>query len=93
VEECVPGNPTGVVSTAKFLYAATAEGWHPKPGDGNPALIVSARSSGQTWQPVTAPDAMFDGWKRASVTFDGAHSLVVAGSWRAGTWRYVEPSP
>jgi hypothetical protein len=87
------GNPTGVVGTPNFLYASTAQGWPQKPGDGNPALMVSPRSSGETWQPVAAPDAMFDGWKRASVTFDGAHSVVVAGSWRAGIWRYVEPSP
>ena len=43
--------------------------------------------------PMTAPDAMFDGWKRASVTFDGTHYVIVAGSWHAGIWRYVEPSP
>jgi hypothetical protein len=87
------GNPTGVVGTPNFLYGSQAAGWPEKPGDANPALMIAPRSADETWMPMTAPAAMFDGWKRASVTFDGTHYVIVAGSWRAGIWRYVEPSP
>jgi hypothetical protein len=34
---------------------------------------------------------MTNGPKRAAVTFDGTHSIIVGGNWNAGIWRYVEP--
>ena len=32
-----------------------------------------------------------NGPKRAAVTYDGAHYVVLGGNWLSGLWRYVEP--
>jgi hypothetical protein len=34
---------------------------------------------------------MSNGPKRAAVTYDGVHGVIVAGNWKAGIWRYLEP--
>jgi hypothetical protein len=35
---------------------------------------------------------MIKGTKRAAVSFDGKHYVIVSGNWcAAGIWRYVEP--
>lgn len=41
------------------------------------------------WDPI-APMGMTNGWKRAAVTYDGTHYIIVTGNWLAGFWRYVE---
>jgi hypothetical protein len=41
------------------------------------------------WNP-TAPTGMTNGAKRAAVTYDGQHYVIVSGNWDAGIWRYVE---
>jgi len=41
------------------------------------------------WAPV-APSGMTNGAKRAAVTYDGTHYIIVTGNWLAGIWRYVE---
>jgi hypothetical protein len=51
-------------------------------------------------QRALLPGATFETWsdlpmstgpKRAAVTYDGTHYIVVSGNWNAGIWRYVEP--
>jgi photosystem II stability/assembly factor-like uncharacterized protein len=41
------------------------------------------------WSPV-APPGMTNGSKRAAVSFDGTHYVVVSGNYLAGIWRYLE---
>jgi hypothetical protein len=48
-----------------------------------------AAQPGDTW--TTWNLSMTNGPKRAAVTFDGTHSIIVGGNWNAGIWRYVEP--
>jgi hypothetical protein len=48
-----------------------------------------APQPGTEWSNWSLP--MSNGPKRASVTFDGTHYVVVSGNWNAGIWRYVEP--
>jgi hypothetical protein len=48
-----------------------------------------AAQPGDTW--TVWPLTMTNGPKRAAVTNDGAHYIVVGGNWNAGIWRYVEP--
>jgi hypothetical protein len=75
---------TNVVATATTLYAAWGY-------DQDPRLQTAARGADTKWTMVTAPAGMNKGWKRAAVTYDGTHYIVVSGSWTAGIWRYVEP--
>jgi hypothetical protein len=48
-----------------------------------------AAQPGDTWS--TWALTMTNGPKRAAVTSDGTHNIIVGGNWNAGLWRYVEP--
>lgn len=79
----------GVMGTTTALYASW--GWADT-GPWNHQDLQSASLSADTsWTPIPAPQAMIEGWKRLSVTFDGKHHILVGGFWLAGIWRYVEP--
>jgi hypothetical protein len=40
---------------------------------------------------TTWPINISEGPKRAAVTFDGTHYIIITGNWWAGLWRCVEP--
>jgi hypothetical protein len=77
----------GVYGTGKFVYAQS--------GGANAGGIDQAQSErgalpgGTEWS--TWPVPVGNGPKRAAVTHDGAHYVVVGGNWLSGLWRYVEP--
>jgi hypothetical protein len=84
----VPQN--AVFGTPSYVYAMNF------PGDVNPGsqhLQRSPATDGMAWSdwPPVAPQGMTNGVKRAAVTFDGKHHVIVTGSWLVGIWRYVEP--
>ncbi len=84
-----PTNESAIVGTPKQLY--TGMGFA---GPFSPYL-ASGTLDGMTWTTTgpfsTTPSAMTWGPKRMAVVFDGTHSIIVAGMWDAGIWRYVEP--
>ncbi|HEV8247616.1 MAG TPA: sialidase family protein, partial [Polyangiaceae bacterium] len=80
-----------VTATPNFLYSSVGFGWGKVDAPLDPGLITAPRNTDDTWSHVTPPAGMVDGAKRMAVTYDGAHHIVVAGSWHAGIWRYVEP--
>jgi hypothetical protein len=49
-----------------------------------------APAPGTSWT-TWSLNVMKNGPKRAAVTFDGMHYVIVGGNWNAGIWRYVEP--
>jgi hypothetical protein len=75
-----------VFATADTIYAmdsfASGGFYDPKP--------QSSSSISDSWSPMTAVPAMTNGTKRAAVTFDGSHYVIVSGNWLGGIWRYVE---
>lgn len=75
-----------VFGTPTFLYAmdsfASGASYDPNP--------QSSPSGGNSWSPMAAVPAMTNGAKRAAVTFDGSHYVIVSGNWLGGIWRYVE---
>jgi hypothetical protein len=75
-----------VYGTEKNLYAQ-----NPGASSGLIDQTQSERAAhpGDTW--TTWDLKMSNGPKRAAVTFDGQHYIVVGGNWNAGIWRYVEP--
>jgi hypothetical protein len=76
------GSQAVVYGTAKYVYA------QPAPfGDQSSAVRSPQPGMSFTTWPVKTPD----GPKRAAVTFDGTHYIIIAGNWLAGVWRYVEP--
>ncbi len=75
----------GIVATPTRLYASNGFA-----GNTSPNLVTAPRSADTTWASQTVPSGLVDGWKRASVTFDGTHYILVGGFWNAGIWRYVE---
>ena len=76
------GGQAVVYGTAKYIYA------QPAPfGDQFSAVRSPQPGMSFTTWPIDTPD----GPKRAAVTFDGTHYIIVAGNWLAGVWRYVEP--
>jgi hypothetical protein len=76
------GTQAVVYGTAKYIYAQPAP-------FGIQAAAVRSPQPGNAFViwPINTPD----GPKRAAVTYDGAHYIIVAGNWQAGAWRYVEP--
>ncbi len=78
-----------VFGTPNYIYAT-----NPYATTGNSAqhLQRSPASDGINWSDwkPTAPTGMTNGAKRAAVTFDGQHYVIVTGNWDAGIWRYVE---
>jgi photosystem II stability/assembly factor-like uncharacterized protein len=82
------GHSTTLFATATRMYSSNAGA----NGDGvDPQTLVAMRGDPGTWTPISAPPAMNNGAKRAAVTFDGEHYIIVSGNWNAGIWRYVEP--
>lgn len=76
-----------VYGTNKFIYAQS-------PGASSGFIDQSqsqraAQPGETTW--MTWELKMSNGPKRAAVTFDGTHNIIVGGNWNAGIWRYVEP--
>jgi hypothetical protein len=60
----------------------------------NPTLQRAPRATGTPWSAdyTPTPPVMINGTKRAAVSFDGKHYVIVSGNWcAAGIWRYVEP--
>jgi hypothetical protein len=82
------GSANGAVGTATYVY-----GWNdwPNPGGIYPGMRRAPLASGSPWTAVTTPAAMTNGPKRAAVTYDGTHFVIVGGCWNAGLFRYVEP--
>lgn len=82
------GSQSVVYGTEKFVYAQASGAV----GSGTVDQSQSERAPqpGTNWSQWTEPK-MSNGPKRAAVTFDGAHYIIVGGNWNAGLWRYVEP--
>lgn len=79
----------GVFGTPTTLYASF--GFPGSPGFiTDPLFSSAARNGGTAWSLMPRPAGMTNGSKRASVTFDGTHYIILAGCWTAGIWRYVE---
>jgi hypothetical protein len=76
-----------VYGTGKNIYAQYS--WACGGCNLDESKSESAPFPGTTWS--TFPMPMANGPKRAAVTYDGAHYVVVSGNWNAGIWRYVEP--
>jgi hypothetical protein len=76
------GVQTAVFGTPKFIYAQPSLG-------GNPQATIRSPQPGNAF--ANWPLNTGDGPKRAAVTFDGTHYIIVAGNWLGGLWRYVEP--
>ncbi len=73
------GSPTVLYSMDSF---ATGGSYDPK--------LQSAAATGSSWSAMMTVPAMSNGAKRAAVTFDGVHYVIVSGNWLGGIWRYVE---
>jgi len=83
------GAAQGVIyGTPKYIYAQASGAV----GNGTIDQSQSERAAqpGTTWATWSEP-AMSNGPKRAAVTYDGTHYIIVGGNWNAGIWRYVEP--
>ena len=78
---------TTIAGTPSYLYSSNAQAW----GPGSAGLYRATRASGMDWQSMDNPAGMIEGAKRAGVTHDGTHQIVLSGNWKAGIWRYVEP--
>ena len=79
----------GVIGTPTTLYASF--GFPGAPGfSTDPLLSRAPRNPGTAWTLMAKPAGMTNGSKRASVTYDGSHYIILAGCWTAGIWRYVE---
>jgi photosystem II stability/assembly factor-like uncharacterized protein len=82
-------NESAVFGTPRHIYAACGGATL---GTNNPNFQI-ADANGENWVSQPTPAGMSNGPKRVAVTFDasiGKHVLV-AGCWRAGIWRYIEP--
>jgi hypothetical protein len=83
---------SGVVTASpRRLYGAVGLGWGSVDAPLDPRLASAPRNDDSAWSAMPAPAGMVDGAKRIAVTRDDAHAILVAGSWHAGIWRYVEP--
>jgi hypothetical protein len=77
----------GVYGTGKYVYAQS--------GGANGGGVDQSQSEraplpgGTTWATWAVP--VGNGPKRAAVSYDGAHYVVVGGNWLSGLYRYVEP--
>jgi hypothetical protein len=83
----IPQN--NVFGTPNYIYATFPAAIT---GNNSQHLQRSPGSDGinwSDWNPI-APTGMTNGAKRAGVTFDGQHYVIVTGNWSAGIWRYVE---
>jgi photosystem II stability/assembly factor-like uncharacterized protein len=73
------GTPNAIYAMDSF---ATGASYDPNPQASAP--------DGNTWSAMPAVPMMTNGTKRAAVTFDGSHYIIVSGNWLSGIWRYVE---
>jgi hypothetical protein len=81
------GQSQGVVfGTSKNIYAQNPGATM---GTMDQSQSERAAQPGDTWS--TWALTMTNGPKRAAVTSDGTHNIIVGGDWNAGLWRYVEP--
>jgi hypothetical protein len=83
------GASQGVIyGTPNYIYTQNSGAI----GNGTSDQSQSERAAqpGTAWETWSAP-TMSNGPKRAAVTFDGSHYVIVGGNWNAGVWRYVEP--
>jgi len=83
---------SAVVATPSYLYASY--GFPLLSHRFDPTLQRAPRAAGTPWSAdyTPTPPAMINGTKRAAVSFDGKHYVIVSGNWcAAGIWRYVEP--
>jgi hypothetical protein len=83
------GDENAVVATASYIYVSFA--WAAGNSFVDPRVQRAPKDPGTAWTAMTVPREMSNGWKRAAVTFDGTHYILVGGNWNAGIWRYVEP--
>jgi hypothetical protein len=82
----------GIIAGSRgYLYGAVGLGWGSVSAPLDPHMARASRSDDGRWSAVKAPAGMVDGAKRIAVTRDAAHDILVAGSWHAGIWRYIEP--
>ena len=81
------GGQNGVYGTKKYVYAQS--GGASAGGVDQSQSERGALPDGTDW--TTWPVAVGNGPKRAAVTYDGAHYVVVGGNWLSGLYRYVEP--
>jgi hypothetical protein len=88
IKRVLDTSANGVLGTPKNIYSTWA--WA-NAGGADPSIQRSARGSGTAWTPMAHPPGMSNGSKRATVTFDGTHYIIVSGNWNAGIWRYIEP--
>jgi hypothetical protein len=79
LENAVFGTPNQIYADNSFASAG-----------GSSANVISSPTSGTQWSTLTPVAGMSNGSKRAAVTFDGSHYIIVSGNWLAGLWRYVE---
>ncbi len=82
----VPQNQ--VFGTPNYVYA-TLPGAFEKQEQHLQRAPTSDGSTWSDWEP-TQPEGMTNGAKRAAVTYNGQHYVIVTGNWLAGIWRYVE---
>jgi hypothetical protein len=75
-----------VYGTPKNVYAQASGATQ---GTQDQSQDEKAAAPGTSWS--TWPLTMTNGPKRAAVTYDGAHYVIVGGNWNTGIWRYVEP--
>jgi hypothetical protein len=80
-----------VTASPRYLYGGVGLGWGSPAAPLDPHLARAARGDDTAWSTMQPPAGMVDGAKRIAVTHDDAHAILVAGSWHAGIWRYVEP--
>jgi photosystem II stability/assembly factor-like uncharacterized protein len=89
LHKVMDGQSNGVVASAKNIYSSW--GWASATGVGDPNVRRTARAAGMPWTQMSTPAAMNNGAKRAAVTSDGTHAIIISGNWNAGLWRYIEP--
>jgi hypothetical protein len=80
-----------VTATPDYLYASVCLGWGTTAAPLDPHVARAPRGDDGHWSAMQTPAGMVDGAKRIAVTRDDTHDILVAGSWHAGIWRYVEP--
>jgi hypothetical protein len=79
---------SSMLATPKHVYCTDGGASQ----QGNPPQVTVGPANGLgTWALQTTPAAFTNGPKRAAVTYDGTHYIIVGGCWLAGIWRYIEP--
>ena len=80
-----------ITGSDKLLYVSVGKGWGSMAEPLDAQMGTASRTADGKWDAMKAPSGMFDGSKRIAVTKDATHSIIVAGNWHAGIWRYIEP--